>query len=54
MLGNYYLALSLEKAGEPKKAMRTYQNAFLLEEVSFLTKDLMLDRADKIKEDFGY
>ena len=54
MLGNYYLALSLEKAGEPKKAMRTYQNAYLLEEVSFLTKDLMLDRADKIKEDFGY
>ncbi|WP_298322788.1 alpha/beta hydrolase [uncultured Dokdonia sp.] len=54
MLGNYYLALSLEKSGEPKKAMRAYQNAFLLEEVSFLTKDLMLDRADQIKQDFGY
>ncbi len=54
MLGNYYIALSLEKLGEPKKAMRTYQNAYLLEEVSFLTKDLMLDKADKIKEDFGY
>lgn len=54
MLGNYYLALSLEKLGEPKKAMRIYQNAFLLDEVSFLTKDMMLDRADKIKEDFGY
>jgi hypothetical protein len=34
--------------------MRAYQNAFLLEEVSFLTKDLMLDRADQIKQDFGY
>lgn len=54
MLGNYYLALSYEKSGEPKKAMRTYQNAYLLEEISFLTKDLMLDKADKIKSDFGY
>lgn len=54
MLGNYYIALSLEKSGEPKKAMRTYQNAFLLEEISFLTKDMMLDKADRIKEDFGY
>jgi len=54
MLGNYYLALSLEKSGEPKKAMRAYQNAFLLKEISFLTKDLMLERADTIKQDFGY
>ncbi|MFT5890632.1 MAG: putative alpha/beta superfamily hydrolase [Dokdonia sp.] len=54
MLGNYYLALSFEKSGEPKKAMRTYQNAYLLEEISFLTKDLMLDKADQIKADFGY
>ena len=54
MLGNYYMALSLEKSGEPKKAMRMYQNAYLLEEISFLTKDLMLDKADDIKTDFGY
>ncbi len=54
MLGNYYLALYLEETGQPKKAMKTYQNAFLLEEVGSLTKDLMLDKADKIKQDFGY
>ena len=54
MLGNYYIALSLEKSGEPKKAMKAYQNAFLLDEVSYLTKDLMLERADQIKADFGY
>lgn len=54
MLGNYYVALSLEKSGEPKKAMRVYQNAYLLDEVSFLTKDMMLERADQIKQDFGY
>ena len=54
MLGNYYMALSLERLGEPKKAMRMYQNAYLLEEISFLTKDFMLDKADEIKADFGY
>ncbi|RMB56392.1 esterase [Dokdonia sinensis] len=54
MLGNYYLALSMENTGSPKKAMKTYQNGFLLEEVAFITKDLMLDKAAKIKEDFGY
>jgi len=54
MLGNYYTAVALEQLGEPKKAMRTYQNAFLLDEISFLTKDLMLEKADNIKDDFGY
>ena len=54
MLGSYYLALAMENTGSPKKAMKTYQNGFLLEEVSFITKDLMLDKAAQIKEDFGY
>ena len=54
MLGNYYLARAYEESGEPKKAMKTYQNAFILEEVAFLTKDLMLEKTEKIKADFGY
>lgn len=54
MLGNYYLALVKEKIGEPKRAMRMYQNAFLLEEVAFVTKDMMLQRAERIRTDFGY
>lgn len=54
VLGDYYLARSYEELGEPKKAMRTYQGAFNKEEVEFITVDLMLDKADKIKEDFGY
>ena len=37
-----------------KKAMRIYQGAYDKEEVDFITIDLMLDKADKIKEDFGY
>lgn len=54
MLGNYFLARSYEENGNPKKAMKTYQNAFIMEEVAFLTKDLMLQKADQIKADFGY
>ncbi len=54
VLGDYYMARFYEETGEPKKAMRTYQGAFDKEEVEFITVDLMLDKADKIKEDFGY
>ncbi|WP_242156215.1 alpha/beta hydrolase [Aestuariivivens sediminis] len=54
LLGNYYLARFYEETGEPKKAMRTYQSAYILDEIAGLTKDLMLEKADLIKQDFGY
>ena len=54
VLGDYYMARAYEEMGEPKKAMRTYQGAFDKEEVDFITIDLMLEKADKIKEDFGF
>lgn len=54
VLGPYYLGRFYEETGEPRKAMRTYQGAFDLEEVGFITVDLLLDKADKIKQDFGY
>lgn len=54
VLGDYYLARYYEETGEAKKAMRIYQGAYDKEEVDFITIDLMLDKADKIKEDFGY
>lgn len=54
VLGDYYMARYYEEIGEPKRAMRTYQSGFDKEEVDFITVDLMLDKADKIKEDFGY
>jgi hypothetical protein len=54
VLGDYYLARYYEETGDPKKAMRTFQGAFDKEEVDFITVDLMLDKADKIKTDFGY
>ncbi|MGB5417399.1 alpha/beta hydrolase-fold protein [Algibacter sp.] len=54
LLGTYYIARFYEETGEPKKAMRTYQSAYTLEEIAGLTKDLMLEKADLIKSDFGY
>ncbi len=54
MLGNYFLGLVYEKQGKPKQALRTYQNGFLLQEVSFLTKDIMYEKAERLKSDFGF
>ena len=54
LLGSYYIARFYEETGEPKKAMKTYQSAYVLEEIAGLTKDLMLEKADEIKADFGY
>ncbi len=54
MLGHYYLGMFYEQTGEPKKAMRAYESGFQLSEVAFLTKDYMLDKVNKIKEDFGW
>ncbi len=54
LLGSYYLGRFYEETGEPKKAMRTYKSAYILEEIGGYTKDEMLERAEAIKRDFGY
>lgn len=54
LLGSYYMARFYEETGDAKKAMKTYQSAYVLEEIGGLTKDYMLERADAIKADFGY
>ncbi|MCT8339642.1 alpha/beta hydrolase-fold protein [Flavobacteriaceae bacterium TK19130] len=53
-IGDYYMGRYYEETGEPKKAMRVFQGAFDKEETDFITVDMMLDKADKIKADFGY
>ena len=53
-LGLYYQARAYEGYGRPRKAMKTYQSAYGMEEVSFVTIDFMLDKAELIKKDFGY
>lgn len=54
ILGGYYLGRFYEETGEPKKALRTYESAYILSEIAGITKDMVLDRASSIKEDFGY
>jgi hypothetical protein len=54
LLGDFYLGRFYEETGDPKRAMRTYQSAFNLDEIAGITKDDMLNRAELIKQDFGY
>ena len=54
MLGFFFEAEFYEKSGEPKKALRTYEKAFGSQEIDFLTKDMMLDKIDALKADFGW
>ncbi|QAA81890.1 esterase [Aequorivita sp. H23M31] len=54
VLGDYFLGRYYEATGNPKKAMRSYQNGFDKEDVDYITVDKMLDRAAEIKKDFGY
>ncbi|MFS4415889.1 alpha/beta hydrolase [Maribacter sp. 2307ULW6-5] len=54
MLGFYFEAEYYEQMGEPKKALKTFEKAFLMEEIDFLTKDMALEKMDAIKADFGF
>ena len=54
LLGHYYLGRYYEETGEPKKAMKTYQSAYILDEIGGITKDQVLELAEQIKADFGY
>lgn len=54
LLGNYYIGRFYEETGNPKKAMKTYQSAYILKEFGGITKDDVLELADQIKADFGY
>ncbi len=49
MLYDYEMAMMYEKTGDIKKAVKSYQNAFQKEEIGDLTKDMMLDKADELK-----
>lgn len=54
MLGTFFEARYEEETGNPKKAMRIYQNAYGQQKIAFLNTDFMLEKAEAIKRDFGY
>jgi tetratricopeptide (TPR) repeat protein len=49
MLGDYQMALFYENTGDIKNALRYYQNAFQMQPIGSLTKDMMLEKATELK-----
>jgi predicted alpha/beta superfamily hydrolase len=49
MLGDYHMAMYYENTGDIKNAVRYYQNAFQLQPIGELTKDIMLGKADELR-----
>ncbi len=54
ILPSYYKGRFIEETGDPKKAMHIYRSAYNMEEVSGLTKEYLLELAERIKKDFNY
>lgn len=54
MLGFYFEGEYYEQTAEPKKALRTFEKAFGMEEIDFLTKDMAMEKINALKADFGY
>ncbi len=54
MLGFYFEGEYYEQMGEPKKALRTFEKAFGMKEIDFLTKEMALEKMDALKADFGF
>ncbi|MGB5318774.1 alpha/beta hydrolase [Eudoraea sp.] len=54
MLGYYFEGEYYEELGEAKKALRTFEKAFGMEEIDFLTKEMALEKMDALKADFGF
>jgi predicted alpha/beta superfamily hydrolase len=54
LLYDYFLGRYFQKMGNPKKAIKAYQTAYSYEEAGGITKDMVLDEAERLKDIFGY
>jgi predicted alpha/beta superfamily hydrolase len=54
VLGSFFMARYYEETGKPKKAMNIYKSAYTLEGVDGYTKEDMFERANQIKQEYGY
>lgn len=53
MLATFFDARYEEETGNPKRAVKSYMNAYGQEPIAFLTVDYMLEKAETLKKDFG-
>ena len=54
ILPSYYKGRFYEETGEPERAMKIYRSAYNMNEVQGLTKDYLLELADRIQDDFNF
>ena len=54
ILPSYYMGRYYEENGEPERAMKIYRSANNMNEVQGLTKDYLLELADRIQDDFDF
>jgi hypothetical protein len=54
MLGFYLEGEYYEFNGDPKKALRSFEKAFGMQEIDFLTREMALNKMDALKTDFGF
>ncbi|MFH6603321.1 alpha/beta hydrolase [Maribacter algicola] len=54
MMGFYFEGEYYEQIGEPKKALKTFEKSFGMDEIDFLTKEMALEKIDALKADFGF
>ncbi|MDO5607157.1 MAG: alpha/beta hydrolase-fold protein [Capnocytophaga sp.] len=51
---SFFLAEYYEEIGEPKKSLRAYQKAYTQAPIDFITTDLINERINALKADFGF
>ena len=54
ILPSYYRGRFIEETGDPKKAMYIYRSAYNMKEVKGLTKEYLLELANRIEKDINY
>lgn len=54
LLFDYFSGRYYQEIGKPKRAIKAYLSAYSYEEAGGITKEMVMDEADKLKEIFGY
>jgi predicted alpha/beta superfamily hydrolase len=54
VLYNYFIGKYYQGVGEPRKAYNAYRAGYVYNEAGGITKDMLIEEADLLKEAFGY